>query len=598
MTKHSENLSAYLTVVLIVTLFFLLSLFHPCKINSDVAFQIKSLQQLVKGETRLLNTIVLPDPRDLSRNARAWIVLWPPGTTAFFFPLIMSGLPLGLAIRLTAYLMFLLGSLGWIKVADTIKADYPVKIILSLVLAIYFLALGGVNSLIADVLPFGIMPWLFLYTLHLSSVLESKRESYGYVISHSCLLGFLLGAIYWVKYSAFVASLGLLSYLVIYLLFLNRRYGLGKRLFLLAACLLFLSLPVFTLNLLNSHFGGINFYTSMDKGISCRLNDFTLYSKPFYVKLFYLLSSFLGAPGLALSQSWHWLMHIIFFSDWILPLFSNLSFYQRTIPFAISGIPGTLVCAWLFFYSRKLFSKTIFIFGCCISIIPFALLLCLTNRIKINWLIYDTYRYASMFFIFTEIILISSFYHFITRNKKTILRLFAFFVLFTFFIVPNTFLLANFIKNDILERVGRSYISTKNLIFQPGLSETNVKSVIDKIDSLIKSPNDVVAIAVIDGSATSFGPWLEIKQRSFPLNYYYVPLIHILGGEGINIFGSQPFMASQGLRIILVISKTLEEAHLSRLQQRFPQAKKWLRLESSADPDSLVSIWYTDLKVS
>ena len=58
-----------------------------------------------------------------------------------------------------------------------------------------------------------------------------------------------------------------------------------------------------------------------------------------------------------------------------------------------------------------------------------------------------------------------------------------------------------------------------------------------------------------------------------------------------------PFHTSQDLRVILVISKSLEsDQDIVRFNQKLPQATEWHRV--SDIPDAEVSIWYSDLKAA
>lgn len=595
--KYRRNLIPYLIVFFIVTVFFILASTHPHQMTSDVAFQIKSALQRAKGESKLFNTVVLPRPEDISQNIEAWILFWTPPIPVLFSLLIALGLPLGIATRLIAYILFILGCLGWIKLADTIKANFSTKFVLSLVLPIYSLTIGGVSLFIGDVLPFGILPWLFLYTLYFSRILEAKEKPYIFVFFNACFVGFLLGLVYWLKYSAFEVSIGLLAYLIFTLLFFSQRYSLIRRLFLLFTCSSFMLIPVIMLLLLNWHFTGMDYFTTLKIAYPNGCEGFVPYSSPFYKKAIYLFCYLLAAPGLALFQSSLWLAHIIHFSDRLFPVFSSLGFFQRRIPFALSGIPGTILIIWLLFYAKKYLPKMIFIFVCCVTFIPFLSLAYPALKAGGENLISENYRYTSAFFIFTEIILIDSFSRFILRNRKAIINFLAIFIVLIFFIVPNIFPLLYFIKNDIMEKIGQRYIATENHIFEPLLSRLNVKLVVERIESLIKSPKDIVVLSVIDSSGTSFVPWLEIKQRALPLGYFVAPLAHTHGFEGVNLNGLKPFKTSQELRVILVISKTLENdgKTLARIRQRFLQAKAWFRLADTAESDNLVSIWYADL---
>lgn len=595
--KRYQSASPYLIVLFIATLFFIISSFYPYEITCDVALQLKSVQQWLKAESNLFNSVVVPKTADLSRDVQAWITVLPPGVPLFFMPMVALGLPLGVAAKFTAYVLFILGCLGWIKLANTLQANFPTKIIFSLMLPLYSVTIASVNVLYGDVLPFGIMPWLFLYTLYVSRCFQSVNKAYGPVAVNSCLSGILLGSVFWLKYSAFLVSLGLLLYLAICFLFFKSKYSFKKRFLLLVICATsFLSL-VFIFVLANKHFSGI--FSHMlehkhrdDLAYIIRMSPGTRGPQ--------LLISLLGSPGLALSQSHGWLSHIILCSDSIFPFFRSLGFFQRAIPLAIAGIPGTLIFFWLLFYSVKIFGKRIFIFACCITFIPFVLLGYVSNIWGYNILIFQSNRYVSAFFVFTQILLIGALYQIFSKTRSTKMRVFISFVFVVFFLVPSLFHLASFVKNTIVERLGHKYITTENRIYVPTLSETNVKSAVDKINSVIKSPRDVVILAVIDCYGASDGPWLEIKTRCIPLNHETSHFSLVPGLEGAYLTSSTTFKTSKDLRVIIVISKYLEkdENILLKLKQRFPQTKIWTRLEDNADTETLVSIWYADLKVS
>lgn len=593
--KRYHSVYPYLIVLFIATLFFLISSFYPYEIYSDVALQLKSVQQWLKAESNLFNSVVVPKTADLSRDVQSWITVLPPGVPLFFMPMVALGLPLGMAAKFTAYVLFILGCLGWIKLANTLQANFPTKIIFSLMLSLYSVTIASVNVLYGDVLPFGIMPWLFLYTLYVSRCFQSVNKDYGSVAVNSCLSGILLGSVFWLKYSAFLVSSGLLLYLAICFLFFKSKYSFKRRFLLLVICATsFLSL-VFIFVLANKHFSGI--LSHMLDYKHCR--DVVYIRRSPSTMGPQLLISLLGSPGLALSQSHGWLSHIILCSDSIFPFFRSLDFYQRAIPLAIAGIPGTLIFFWLLLYSVKIFGKRIFIFACCITFVPFVLLGYVSNIFGINILIFQSNRYASAFFVFTQILLIGALYQIFSKTRSTKMRVFISFVFMVFFLVPSLFYLAYFVKNTIAERLGHKYITTENRIYVPTLSETNVKSAVDKINSVIKSPRDVVILAVMDCYGSSVEPWLEIKQRSLPLSYDFSYFSFTPELEGAIFHSPAIFRTSRDLRVIIVISKTLEnkEGILLKLKQKFPQAKAWNHIEDGTDVNALISVWYSDLKV-
>ena len=68
----------------------------------------------------------------------------------------------------------------------------------------------------------------------------------------------------------------------------------------------------------------------------------------------------------------------------------------------------------------------------------------------------------------------------------------------------------------------------------------------------------MLVLNVLDGAGTSFVPWLEIRQRSLPLSYFWVPLAHT-HGPIIDTRSLEVFLSSEKLRVILVISKSTEK---------------------------------------
>ncbi|MFB2881261.1 hypothetical protein [Floridanema aerugineum] len=586
-STYSDRRSVpYLIVLFLVTLLFTLSLIHPFRIDADAAFQIKSVQQWLRGESTLLNALVLPSPNDLSKDVQAWTVWWPPGVPFFFLPLIAIGLPLGIAAKLTTYLLFLLGCIGWLKLADVIKANFQTKLVISLILPIYSITIANLTELIGDVLPFAIMPWLFVYALYISSCFQSNQFSYRHILINSSIIGILLGSVYWLKYSAFTVSLGVLLYLNICFLFFSSQYTLKKRLLLVGVCTACLLLPFFSLTLLNLLLSNSNIAVS-------QYNNFGFGSPA--TKGFGLLCSFLGSIGLALFQAYGGLMHLIYFSDRVIPFFASWGPGEREIPLAIAGIPGTVVVIWLLLYSRKLYDKSVFILCCCVTFVPFLLLGYLTGKVGFNFIVHNI-RYVSAFFIFTQILLVSAYIHYFKNNHKRAAKFLAVIILILFFIFPNLFTVGNFARNGVFERIGEHYITTANKLYVPVLSKVNVKSVVEQINSVVKSPQDIVVLALDEPAP--FGAWLEMKQRTLPLVDAWGPLVQTHGTEGANLRGASKFTSSKDLRLILVISKSFESDSKMVLQikQRFPQATKWIKVKTPKDEEVAVDILYSDLK--
>lgn len=90
----------------------------------------------------MLNSLVTVNPKDLSQNLQTWIVWHAPGVSIAFLPLTAIGLPLGVAVRTTAYILFVSGGIGWLKVLDAIGSDFRVKMIVACLLSLYYLEIG------------------------------------------------------------------------------------------------------------------------------------------------------------------------------------------------------------------------------------------------------------------------------------------------------------------------------------------------------------------------------------------------------------------------------------------------------------------------
>lgn len=578
----------YIIVLFFLSLLFVISFIYPYRIDADPGFQIKAVQQWLRGQSDLFNSVTLPSPEDISKDVQAWIIWWPPGISFFFAPLIALGLPLGIATKITSYFFFMLGCIGWLKVADAIKANLTTKLIIALILPIYAITIASLTGLIGDVIPFGIMPWLFLYTLYVISCFQSEQAKYSHILIHSCLLGILLGSIYWIKYSAFLVSLGLLLYLYIGFLFFSSKYLLKKRLLPLAICTVSLLVVFIFCTLVNLHLTGF---------VTAEFENIKFYqSRSAATQGIGLLFSFLGSIGLALFQATSWAMHLVYFSDRVIPFFASLNLGQRELPLAILGIPGTAVVIYLLFYSKKVYPINTVILGFCVTIVPFILLTYLTHKIAYNFVLHSS-RFASAFFIFPEILLVSSYIHLSKKaNLNQLQKVAVTIALIYFFILPNSFVLMNFAKNGVAERIGKRYITTENQLYVPVLSEVNVKSVVEQINSVVKSPQDIVVLALDEIVPT--GAWLEMKQRTLPLIDSWGILVQTHGTEGANLRGSSKFTTSKDLRLILVISKSYESDSkmLLQIKQRFPQATKWIKVKNPRDEEAAVSILYSDLK--
>ena len=157
------------------------------------------------------------------------------------------------------YILFVSGGIGWLKVLDAIGLDWRVKMIVSCLLSLYYLEIGCSFIFTAgDVIPWAVLPWLLVYTIYICSQLDLRSKSYNHVLLNSALLGLLLGGVYWLKYSGFLVAIGVLTYIIINLLFFNKSHSLLKRLMILAVCTVSTLLPVICLTVIHQSLAGVN----------------------------------------------------------------------------------------------------------------------------------------------------------------------------------------------------------------------------------------------------------------------------------------------------------------------------------------------------
>lgn len=598
----------YLTLFFLVTLIFTLSTTFPFELNSDISFQIKSVQQLLRGESQLLNFVAVPNPKDLSQDVQFWISQWSPGIPIFFLPLIAIGLPLGVAGRLGAYILFLSGCVGWIKIADKIQTSIYAKLLLALTLPLYAITpegVGGAVRLQGDLLPFAVFPWLTLYTLNLSLSFKSGKQTYRQLILHTGILGFLTGAVYWLKYTGLPGAVGLFVYLVLCYLVLPSPSicSLRKRLYLAAIYAFSLGIPVICLILSDRYLSGISAVANVlvsESPTAAAQYGGTKYPKHIHgIEGVGLLISLLGSPGLALFQTEFWLRQKIEILSsqlsnvvMIIPFLKYFAIKQNNLKIAMAGIPGTVALIYVFLNSKKIYSRQIILLGLCITFIPFLLFAHISSRVGFNALIgLHTVRYMSPFLIFAEIIFLGVCIHFIFKSSKIKLKTIFTLVLIAFFVLPNIFILDR--ANGFTRATSYSkFVTTANNLHGNSLSKNNEQSVVDTIDALIRSPQDIVVLALPSDSSS----WLELKHRSFP---YAALRKGQYGGTLGRLYGSQKFFTtSKDLRVILVISKYFDkrEAGASLVKMRFAQAGEWNSIPT--DSDTLVNIWFTDIKVS
>jgi hypothetical protein len=147
----------------------IVSLFVPPGLNFDPGIGMLEWRTLVEGGPS--NSIVSPDPADISKDRIQFITWWSPGQYLIPGVFTVLGLRLGPALSLTAGLSLLCCLLGWIRVLKHF-AFSPQAATLAVVLLAAF-PYSTINFRIydgGDILLQGVTPWLILAACHVPVV--------------------------------------------------------------------------------------------------------------------------------------------------------------------------------------------------------------------------------------------------------------------------------------------------------------------------------------------------------------------------------------------------------------------------------------------
>ena len=231
--------------------------FFPMTIDSDNGLLIKSAQQYHLGQVDRLHTFRGVSPDDLSKDVDVWINWYTPGVSVLFYPVFKLGLSLGDGVRLFSLVFFNIGLFGWYKVWKYLNCSTTTLWMLVFTSAIYYIRIGGCFYLHGDILPFSIFPWLLMFGLLLTRVIE-EANSYNQQLKAailSLIFGICCGSVYWLKYSGFLPVAGLLTAVCLHILF--RLKQLKWKFGIIYCTLISISLlPVICLNYINSKYSG------------------------------------------------------------------------------------------------------------------------------------------------------------------------------------------------------------------------------------------------------------------------------------------------------------------------------------------------------
>ncbi|MEA5420126.1 hypothetical protein VB712_12925 [Spirulina sp. CCNP1310] len=577
----------------ILTLLFVSLLPLPYFIHSDAPTSLKSSQQFAQGLTERLGDLWLPDINDLSQNQSFWMIWFSPGMAFLYYPLLALGLPLGLAAKITSYLLMMSGCGGWLAVAKKLKLSQVVLILFALALPFYAVSVSGVWLSTAEIVVFAIMPWIYQFGLGAMQAWQNPNQSWFQTLKDTTILGLCLGSSYFLKYSAIIPALSFCLYLTIELLFVNgkHRFQNHQKLIILGLGFCTLIIIPLILSLFNAQNGNTTNY--LDASIAVNFS-------PNHPRGFYLLIGLISAPALYLFQASQFWIHLIFFSDGWIPFFRGIAFEQRIIPLTMITFPFGLFLLMLCWRYRHSFSRPHWLLFITLGYLPFLPLAYLSQKIGYNYLAFNS-RHGVGHALIIELLMLAIFWEIFKHQQerhqwifKSVRFVKLTIIFLIFYIIPNAFHLMHFAFANHLN-FPRHYIANQTQIYNPSLSIENSKIVLETIDGLKKSQQDVIILAMHEPSA--FTAWLDVDGRVLPIAFSDEMFRTALQSDALNLYSDRPFFTSQPLQVILVVSKFIEADSdwLTLIKRRFPQAQTWSKHRQPALNGAAVSIYIANL---
>jgi hypothetical protein len=549
----------------------------PYRIDTDTALQLESVRQWRHGSVPAPGYLSLPDPRDLSRDTLLWTNWFPPAFPFLYAPLAAAGLPFAATLRLTSLLLFLLGSLGWLRLADRLDPPLPVRLLFALSLTGYALTLGGAASLrTADVVSYAAAPWLV--ALALACGAKPWRTSL------LGLCGLALGATYWLRYSLFLTALPLLAWVAFQTVRGAREAGghRGGRLLVLG---LAFALPIAALFAFNVRHADSLAATVTGTRTAWVIGDKTP------VRPLRLAAGLAGSPGLGLFQDDLWIHHLVNFSDARLPFLRRMGGAGRILLKSLLGIPGTAALAWGLARGLRRLSGPLPALAVAVPAGFYLALTAVSFLVGYNYLINEV-RFAAGVLPLAHPIVLAGWLGRDGDGRRSIPGVLLLLVLF---VPPLLFAAAVFLKNDLRDRLRPPYTATATGLFTPELSRRDAAAVQAAVAAAAESPRDVVVLAGPRGWGSSFVLWPEIDRRVFPVSTYVAPL-GARFQDAASLDGRVPLTTSRALRVVLVVAQSLTtDGSLAALEARFPQAGPWRGVP--VPPGAAVAVLSSTLEV-
>lgn len=543
--------------VLLISIVFAASWNIPFRIEGDIAYAAKIAQQYVAGVADF-NRITLVDPQDLANNSETWIYWWPPGIVTAFIVLFKLGLSVSAAGRLLMLAAALAGGIGWALVSAMIF-EGRIALALAPFPPLFYIFQSSMFSSFTegDVLVFSMMPWLF--ALSINAVRGMGQSSSRQSLLLPWTVCFLLGSLYWLKFSTLFGTAGLWAFLA---LAVGRNYSPRRTLQYIIVGLVVFSIPIVILWSINRWLGGDIIASHISLGAKyANLTSST----------FKALSTVMLPIGAGVERIFHGGHGVL--SNWLV--------YLPGLALLLLTIRGTF---------REISFEFAFL-ASLLVVVPIAGLVYLTSHSNYDFIL-DAGRHASPYWIFLQLLLIAL----LTRTTRTEGRLervsrTALIALTAYCCVLAAFIPSAAIKTAL--RIPRSGACPPTGLYVATLSQTNPAAVATAIRDIIRQDDVVVPATYWLGQET----WLELPGRLLPLTNFWEPLMQTHGRNGADYFASTPFRSSRPIRIVLIAADPYSrpdfDQAVNRIKARFPQADDWsLALSFPADR---VQVWVANL---
>lgn len=556
--------------IIVVAVCFLPYLARPFAVLADTGYQALSAHQYAVHFTPNFYSIRTVNPRDLAKDSISQIDAWAPSWVAFFQIAFKLGLAPGTTGRLLAFVLSLIGALGWVRVASIVGLRGWWRSAAIVFAALYCLRAGSVTSLGQnDLLVYAVAPWLLAAGNALSVSLSATLRNR--IVAKSALFCLGLGAVYWLKYNAIFLSGAILLALLIE----QFRTVIRKRLLWSLAVLTLYGAafvtPAIVLKIYNYARSGTDFIEASASHSPARTpaRMTGLVEETAFYASTVLFSAGPGANRVA--------------GNW---LFSAPAWFVR--------LPG-LVLLFLIIYlmwkrsSSWLRNMAILCLGVPLLAFP---LLSFAGGARFTFALT---RSCEAYWIFAELVVI----RLLSEGPGTHRAAWRTFFVLTAFQLMLFLWIPRLAINDIhsiIKTKKWNYQTTATRLYQPDLSTWGARDAVENIKSLVHSPKDVIVLAVYSEHGYASDIMQEFDNRLLPVTGYARFGIHSVPASDYE--ASAPFRSSEPLRIILVTThpdtRADFEASTERIMRRFPQVREWK--PGPADPHQTYWMWTGEIE--